>query len=74
VEVNSSSFDDVESRREDAIGFFNTLIQGANVGVPIDFTEAMKDVIHTFEKRDPDRFIKPQEQVAEEQQAAAQIE
>lgn len=69
VEVNSSSYDDVESRREDAIGFFNTLVLGANAGVPVDFTEAMKEVIHTFEKRDPDRFIKPAAQVAEEQKA-----
>jgi len=28
VEVNSSSFEDIESRREDAIAFFNTVIQG----------------------------------------------
>ncbi len=66
IEANSSSFDDIENRREDAIGFFNTMIQWANAWVPIDFTEAMKDVINTFEKKDPDRFIKPKEVVAEE--------
>lgn len=67
VEVNSSSFDDVESRREDSIGFFNTLIQWANAWVPVDFTEALKDVIWTFEKKNPDRFIKKQEQIQQEQ-------
>jgi len=67
VEVNSSSFDDVESRREDAIGFFNTLALWAQAGVPIDFTEALKDVINTFEKKNPDRFIKPPQEVQAEQ-------
>jgi hypothetical protein len=31
IEANSSSFDDIESRREDAIAFFNVLIQGASM-------------------------------------------
>lgn len=68
VEVNSSSFDDIESRRDEAIGFFNTLMQWAQAGVPVDFTEAMKEVISTFEKRNPDRFI--QEQPMQPQQGA----
>jgi len=57
VEVNSSSFDDIDSRREDAIAFFNVMMQWAQAWVPVNFTEAMKDVINTFEKRDPDRYI-----------------
>jgi len=69
VEVNSSSFDDLESRREDSIGFFNTLALGAQAWVPIDFTEAMKDVIWTFEKKNPERFIKTPEAVQAEQPA-----
>lgn len=73
VEVNSSSFDDVESRREDAIGFFNTLSLWAQSWVPVDLTEWLKDVIHTFEKRDPDRFIKSDTQIQEEQQQAQQL-
>ena len=67
VEVNSSSFDELETRREDAIAFFNTMLQSANAGVPVDFTEATKDVIATFEKRDPERFIKAPQQVQAEQ-------
>lgn len=66
VEANSSSFDDVESRREDAIGFFNTMLQGAQAGVPVDMTESLKDVIGTFEKKDVDRFIKKEVAPTEE--------
>ena len=73
VEVNSSSFDDIESRREDAIAFFNMLIQWANTWVPVDFTEALKDIIWTFEKKDPDRFIKAPE-VAEWAKIAWRVE
>lgn len=58
VEVNSSSFDDIENRREDAIAFFNILMQWANSWVQVDFTEALKDVIWTFEKRDINKYIK----------------
>jgi len=67
IEANSSSLDDIERRREDSIGFFNTLALWAQAGVPVDFTEGLKDVINTFEKRDPDRFIKSVEQQQAEQ-------
>lgn len=60
VEVNSSSFDDLDNRRADAIAFSNVLAQAAQQGVPVDLTEWLKDVISTFEKRDVDRFIKPE--------------
>jgi len=62
IEANSSAFDDVESRREDSIAFFNILMQGAQMWVPVDMIEAMKDVIHTFEKRDVEKFIKTPQQ------------
>lgn len=71
VETNSSSYDDLESRQESAIGFFNTLIQGANVWVPVDFNEALKDVINSFEKKDPNRFIKKPEPVQPQAQLPA---
>ena len=70
VEVNSSSFDDIESRREDSIAFFNMLSQWASMWVPVDFTEAMKDIIWTFEKRDINKFIKTPEKVEQEQMIA----
>lgn len=73
VEVNSSSYDDIESRRENEIAFFNILSQAAQAGVPINFKESVTDVIGTFEKKDPSRFIFSDEELAE-QQSAAQIE
>ncbi len=74
IEVNSSSFDDVESRREDAIGFFNTLVLWAQAWVPVNFEEGLRDVINTFEKKDPDRLIKPAQEVEAEAQQAQQLE
>jgi len=62
VESNSSSFDDLESRREDAIWFFNVLTQAAQMWVQVDFNEATKDIISTFEKRDADKFLNWQSQ------------
>ena len=57
VETNSSSFDDVESRREDAIAFFNIALQAAQAGVPVDMAKAYKEVIETFEKKDPSAYM-----------------
>ena len=60
IEVNSSSFDDLESRREDAIAFANIMLQAAQSGVSVDMQEVYKEVISTFEKKDVNRFIKQQ--------------
>lgn len=59
VEANSSSFDDIESRREDAIAFFNICLQAMQAGVQVDMNKAFSDVVSTFEKRDPSKFILP---------------
>ena len=72
VEVNSSSFDDIESRQEESIGFFNMLLQAAQAGVPVDLTAGLEDIILNFEKKDPSRFIKAPEQVAKEQQVGGE--
>lgn len=66
VEVNSSSFDDIESRREDALWFFNVLSQWAQMWIPVDMTEALKDVINTFEKRDIEKFIQEWQQAPQQ--------
>lgn len=59
VEANSSSFTDLDARREDAIAFFNASLQAKWAGIDVDLEEAFKDVVGTFEKRDVNRFIKP---------------
>lgn len=59
VEVNSSSYTDLESRREDAIALFNSALSASQAGVPVDLQEIWKDVAYTFEKKDLGRYIKP---------------
>lgn len=59
VEVNSSSFDDIESRREDALAFFNLAQSAAAAGVQVNLVEAFKEVLNTFEKKDVNKFIQP---------------
>lgn len=59
IEANSSSFDDVDSRREDAIAFFNIMKEAfaAQLVTPQAMKEALRDVIGTFEKKDVNKFI-----------------
>lgn len=59
VEVNSSAFDDIESRREDAIAFYNTMLQSFQLGIigQEQMKEALKEVVQTFEKKDVSKFI-----------------
>lgn len=59
VEVNSSSFDSVENRREDAIAMFNILLQAKQSGVNVDLEAGLKEILGTFEKKVPERFIAP---------------
>ena len=72
IEVNSSSFDDVADRRDEAMALMNILTQSAQLWVPVDFEEALKDIIGTFEKRDPNKFIKSPEKVQQEQELMQQ--
>lgn len=58
VEIGSSSFDDIENRRRDAMAFFNMLMTAKQAGANIDIEEAVKNTIETFEKRDSSKFIK----------------
>lgn len=59
VETNSSSFNDIESRREDAIALFNIALQAQQAGASVDLTQIAKDIFETFEKRDVNKYIKP---------------
>jgi hypothetical protein len=65
IEANSSSFDDVESRRDDAIAIKNIWLEAAQAWIPIDLTETFKKVLGTFENVDPNELIKEQEITAE---------
>jgi hypothetical protein len=69
VETNSSSFTDAESRRDDAIAWFNILLKAKQMGSNVDLDKTLEDIGMTFEKKDPTQFINPP-QVA---QVAAQM-
>jgi hypothetical protein len=58
VEVNSSSFDSIEDRREDAIAAWNMMLQAKQAGIEVNLEEAFKDILGSFEKKDTSRFIK----------------
>lgn len=62
VEVNSSSFNDAESRREDAIAFYNILSQAfaTQTITQEGLQEGLKEVLNTFEKKDPSKYISKQ--------------
>ena len=63
VEVNSSSYDSIENRREDAIAFYNILLTAKQVWLPVNLEEWLKEVISSFEKKDINKFImQPQQQ------------
>lgn len=58
VEVGSSSFDSIESRREDALAFWTVLKEAKQMGVDINDKKALEDVINTFEKRNASQYVK----------------
>jgi hypothetical protein len=41
------------------------MLQAAQSGVSVDFEEVYKDIMNTFEKRNPERFIKSVQQIEE---------
>lgn len=57
VEANSSSFDNIENRRADAIARKNLMIEAANAGVNIDLNEWFRSVFSTFEQVDIDKLM-----------------
>lgn len=61
VEVGSSSYDTLEQRREDAIAQRNLMVSAAQAGVNVDLTEWFKDVLSSFEKKDVNKYIKPEQ-------------
>ena len=61
IEANSSSFDDEQSRRDDAIALNNISMLAAQAGVPVDLVESYKKVIWTFENVDPNDLLQEQD-------------
>jgi SHS2 domain-containing protein len=57
VEANSSSFDDVENRRADAIALKNLGIEAVNSGANVDLNYLFKRVFSTFEQVDIDKLM-----------------
>lgn len=63
VEANSSSFTDIEDRRDEALAWFGILERIdnklVNSGSPqrVNFIEAAEDVASTFEKKDINKFM-----------------
>lgn len=61
IEANSSSFDDTESRRDDAIALNNISREAAQAGVPVDLIETFKKVVWTFENINPEELLQEQD-------------
>lgn len=59
VEVNSSSFDDIDNRRKDAIALSNILLQAQQAGVNVNMDKVTTEILETFERRNPSDYIKP---------------
>ena len=57
VEANSSSFDNLENRRADAIALKNIMIEWVNSGVDINMEEWFRKVFSTFPELDWDTLI-----------------
>lgn len=60
IETWTSSYDTIESRREDAIAKYNIWVQAAANGVQVNLEELFKDVLGTFEWVIADKYIQKQ--------------
>jgi hypothetical protein len=57
VEANSSSFDSIESKREDAIAWYNILSQAKSQGLNVNLEEGLRDTANSFEKKDIGKYL-----------------
>ena len=60
VEVNSSSFESLESRREEALAMWQIGQQAMALWVPVDMKELWLNTVDTFEIKSPERFLQVQ--------------
>lgn len=65
IEANSSSFDDIDSRRDDAIALKNIALEATQAWLNVDLDKLFKTILWTFENINPDEIIKPKEQSLE---------
>ena len=61
IESGSSSFESIESKREDAIAMYNLLKDMANSGADIDLNKVNEKVLNTFEKVNYEEIKKQQD-------------
>lgn len=57
VEVGSSTYDDIENRRADAMAFWNVLSQAQQAGLKINIRKAVEDIAATFERKDIGQYF-----------------
>jgi hypothetical protein len=57
VEVGSSTYDDIVNRRQDAMSFWNVLMQAQEAGVKVKLKKGIEDIANTFEKKDINSYI-----------------
>lgn len=59
VEANSSSFDDVESRRDEALALMTLAERAKLAGVDVNMKEVFIDAAETFERKDVNKLLNP---------------
>lgn len=57
VETGSSTYDDIENRRKDAMAWWNFLSQAQQAGQQVNFKTALEDIGATFEKKDVSKYL-----------------
>lgn len=57
VEAGSSAYDYIEDRRDQEIALYNTLVQAKAQGEQINTSTALKDLISTYEGKDPNKYL-----------------
>jgi hypothetical protein len=73
IEANSSSFDSLETRREDAIAKANIGLQALQAGLSVDLEALYKDVFKSFEGTDPEKLFGEKKDEAKEGAEQAQM-
>lgn len=57
IEVGSSSFDSVEGRREESLAQWTLAKDAAAAGIQVDLEKVYKNILETFDNKNPEEFI-----------------